>query len=124
MKRYASETKRGPPGESLAITASGVFLRTELGEEERDGALRVLVLFCGTSKSMFAHAVPKKGVDPNGYVTEQIRQDVLWLGHSQVTIRGDNELAFVQVIDAALAALKVSGVLCMRGGIGPVRPTD
>ena len=94
----------------LYITASGIFLRTELGEEERDGALRVLVLFCGTSKSMFAHAVPKKGVDPNVYVTEQIRQDVLWLGHSQVTIRGDNEPALVQVIDAALAALKVSGV--------------
>ena len=56
---------------------------------------------------MFAHAVPKKGVDPKGYVTEQIRQDVLWLGHSQVTIRGDNEPALVQVIEAALAALKV-----------------
>ena len=33
----------------LYITASGVFLRAELGEEERDGALRVLVLFCRTS---------------------------------------------------------------------------
>ena len=57
----------------LYITQSGVFLRTELGDEEREAALHVLVLFCGTSKSMFAHAVPRKGVDPKGYVTEQIR---------------------------------------------------
>ena len=100
----------------LYITSSGVFLRTELGEEERDGALRVLVLYCGT---LFVHAVPKKGVDPNGYVTEQIRQDVLWLGHSQVAIRGDNKPALVQVIDAALAALKVSGVAsaCAEGSV-------
>ena len=35
----------------LYITQSGVFLRTELGEEEREAALRVLVLFCGHRKA-------------------------------------------------------------------------
>ena len=48
----------------LYITQSGAFLRTELSEEEREAALRVLVLFCGTSKSLFAHAVPGKGLTP------------------------------------------------------------
>ena len=67
----------------------------------------------------------KEGVDPNGYVIDQIRQDVFWLGHSQVTIRGDNEPALVQVIDAALAALKVAGVTsaCGEGSVS-ARPSD
>ena len=47
----------------LYVTPSGVFARDELSEEERDGALRVLIAYCGATKSLFAHAIPHKGAD-------------------------------------------------------------
>ena len=78
----------------LFVTPKGVFLRSELFEEERERALKVLVAYCSATGSMFAHAVPSKGVDEEGYIVEQLKQDVLWLGHSKVIIRSDNEPAF------------------------------
>ena len=53
----------------LYISPKGVFARDELPEGERDGARRVLVVKCGLTKCMFAHAVPQKGVDPDGFLT-------------------------------------------------------
>ena len=94
----------------LFITPRGVFLRQEMQEEDEESALKVLVVYCGATKSLFAHAVPKKGVDQEGYVIEQLKQDVLWLGHAKVVIRSDNEPALVQVVQTTLAALKMSGV--------------
>ena len=54
----------------LFITQKGVFSRNELPEEERDGALAVLVLYCSATRSIFAHAVHSKGLDP---------QDIRWM---------------------------------------------
>ena len=39
-----------------------------------------------------------------------MKQNVLWLGHSKVIIRSDNEPALLQVVERAVAALKMSGV--------------
>ena len=50
------------------------------------------------------------GADSEGYAVEQLKQDALWLGHSKLTIGGDNEPALVQIIDRTLAALRLSGV--------------
>ena len=41
---------------------------------------------------------------------EQLRQDVLWLVRSKVTILSDNEPALVHVVDRALKACCGSGV--------------
>ena len=72
--------------------------------------MKVLVAYCSATKSIFAHAVPKKGLDEKGYIVDQLKQDIPWLGHSKVVIKGDNEPALIQVISATLAALKMSGV--------------
>ena len=79
----------------------------------------MLVAYCGATQSLFAHAVPRKGADHDGYIVEQPRQDVFWLGHAQVTIKGDNEPSLVQVVDKTLAALKMSGVsnACGEGSV-------
>ena len=100
----------------LFITQKGVFSRNELPEEECDGALTVLVLYCSATRSIFAHAVPKKGVDSQGYSVEMIRDDVLWLGHTKVMIRSDNEPALLQVVGTALTALKMKGVTSSSEG--------
>ena len=94
----------------LFVTPRGVLLREEIQEEDVEGALKVIVAYCGATKSLFAHAVPKKGVDQDGYVVEQLKQDVLWLGHAKVVIRSDNEPALVQVVQTTIAALKMAGV--------------
>ena len=75
----------------LYVTKNGFLARSELAEDERDAAARVLVMYCGQTQTPFADCVPQKGVDPNGYVIECILQNILWLGHSKVTIRADND---------------------------------
>ena len=94
----------------LFVTPKGVFLRNELPDDERERALKVLVAYCGATGCIFAHAVPVKGVHEDGYIVEQLKRDVLWLGHSKVVIRSDNEPALLQVVASTVAALKMSGV--------------
>ena len=90
----------------LFITPRGPLRKGELSEEEQDRALKVLVAHCSATKCMFAHAVPKKGVDEKGYIVDQLKRDITWLGHSRIVLKGDNEPALVQVLAAAAAALK------------------
>ena len=109
----ATEAERTIPLVScdyLYITRQGIFTKDEIGEEERQSALRALVMWCHATKTPFADAVPRKDADEDGYVVEQMRQNVIWLGHSKVTLRSDNEPALVQVINRATAALKAAGV--------------
>ena len=94
----------------LFVTPRGAFGRGEVSNEEQEGALKVLVSYCSETRSIFAHAVPKKGVDERGYIIEQLKQDVLWLGHSRVVIKSDSESALVQVMDALSGALKLAGL--------------
>ena len=103
----------------MFVTPKGISSRNELPEEEQDGALTVLVLYCSATRSVFAHVVPSKGLDPNGYVFEMMRDDVLWLGHRKVMIRSDNEPALLQVVDTALAAVKAKGVASNSEGPVP-----
>ena len=81
---------------------------------------------CSATRSIFAHAVPKKGLSqdlgPEGYLIEQTRDDILWLGHHQVMIRSDNEPALLQVVDRALIALKAKGVTSSSEGSVPYDP--
>ena len=87
-----------------------MFTRNDLPEEERDGPFTVLVLYCNATRSIFAYAVHKTGLDSEGYIVEMFRDDVLLLGHPKVIIRSDNEPALLHVVDAALASLKAKGV--------------
>ena len=92
----------------LYLTEKGIFARDELNNMERQGAMRVLVAYCSATKVLFACAVPHKGADSEGYAVEQLKQDALWLGHSKLTTKGDNEPSLIQVVDRSLAALRLS----------------
>ena len=107
------ETSRSIPLVScdyLYITKNGLCAREKLSEEEREASATVLVMYCSSSHKPFANGVPRKGADAEGCVVECMRQNVVWLGHSRVTIRSDNDPALVQVVERAIAALKMSGV--------------
>ena len=70
--------------------------------------------------------MPKKGlgqdVGPEGYIIEQIRDDILWLGHHQVMIRSDNEPALLQVVDRAIVVLEAKGITASSEGSVPYNP--
>ena len=94
----------------MFFTERGVFARHELPEEEKAQAVKVIVVKCASTGCLFAHVVPQKGVDPDGFVIEQLKQDIVWLGHSQVVIRSDNEPALVKVVEKTVGLLKIAGL--------------
>ena len=51
-----------------------------------------------------------EGVDEDGYVVEELKNDIMWLGHSWIAIRSDNEPAIVQVLKEVLKSLKVTSI--------------
>ena len=60
------------------------------------------------SKSVFAFAVPQKGIDQKRFAVDAIVESVLWLGYS--SLESDNEPAIMKLLQEALGALKVSGI--------------
>ena len=92
----------------LFITPTGVFDRSELPVGEREAACKVLVVKCVSTKCLFAHAVSQKGVGPDGFVIDRLKEDIVWLGHASVVIRRDNEPALARVVDKAIKVLKAS----------------
>ena len=73
-------------------------------------ALKVLVVKDTQSKSVFAHAVPQKGIDDKGFAVDCIVEDVLGFGFAKVLVKSDTEPAIVKLLMESLAALKVEGL--------------
>ena len=92
------------------LTRKGAIV--EQGEEgfDDDEALKMLIVKDSLSRSVFAHAVPRKGIDDKRYAVDMVVQDVLWLGYSKVLLKSDNEPAIVKLLREALGSLKVSGL--------------
>ena len=94
----------------MFVTKKGsVVLKDEPGWDDPE-ALKILVVKDSRSKSVFAHAVPQKGIDDKRFAVDQIVNDILWLGYSQVILKSDNEPAIVKLLKESLASLKVSGL--------------
>ena len=68
-------------------------------------ALKLLIVKDSLSRAVFAHAVPRKGVDDNRYAVDMVVGDVLWL-----ILKSDNEPSIVRLLKETLAGLKVSGL--------------
>ena len=73
------------PRDCMFLTANGVFARDEVPEEEGCSATKVIVAKFIKTRCLFAHVVPQKGIDADGYVVNMLRDDILWLGHSQAS---------------------------------------
>ena len=66
----------------------------ELLAARKDGSIvKCLIIRCTTTKCLFARCVPCKGADEDDYVATLIVNDILWLGHTEVIIKADNERA-------------------------------
>ena len=93
----------------MYVTDKGVSSRDELTEADRPNALCVMVGKCSRTQCLFAHVVPRKGVDEDGYIVERLKQDILWLGHAKVVVRSDNEPAILRVVEKVVKAVRISG---------------
>ena len=110
------------PCDYLFNLAKNVYTHDELYVESGDEHLKVLVAYDSATRALFAHAVPKKGVDEFGYIVDQLTKDVVWLGHSKVMIKSDNEPAILQLVYEALKVLKISGMDAASEGSVPYDP--
>ena len=63
---------------------------------------------CLQSKNIFAHCVPCKGADEEGYVADLIVKDVLGLGRPELIVKGDNEPALQALIQRSLEVLRIN----------------
>ena len=57
--------------------------------------------------AVMAHVVPCKGPDEDGVVTNNIVEDVKWLGHTKVIIKADGEPAIQALVEQVLRAGRV-----------------
>ena len=79
----------------LFLTKSRVVDRDSLIEGE-EVEMKVLVAKDSKTKTVFAHAVPCKGSDDDGYAIARVTEDIAWLGHQKLILKADNEPAIVK----------------------------
>ena len=102
------------------ITSEGVKKRKELEFEEtppgdehlesaraRGDIIKCMLVRCFSSKNVFAHYVPVKGADEEDYAAGLVAAAVLWLGHIEVILKGDNERALQAMIERAMRLLRI-----------------
>ena len=91
----------------LFITGGKMVRRDELDDAEADNTtLKILVLKCSKTKAVFAHVVDRKGTDAEGYAVRRMVEDIMWLGHTRLTLKADNERAIVKLLGDALRTAK------------------
>ncbi len=99
------------------ITAGGMKRKDELKGEYKDdekieearksGAIVKCVLVrCFESKNVFAHCIPCKGGDEEGYTAGLIVADVLWPGYSKMILKADNEASVQALLKQVVQRLK------------------
>jgi len=91
-------------------------LGKEVTQEEGDESLKIIVGKCQMSKCTFVHIVPQKGVEPRLYAVERIKRDILWLGHTKVRLKSDNESAILALLRNALKVFRVEDIESAQEG--------
>ena len=72
------------------------------------GALiKCLVVRCKASKCLWAYVIPRKGADEEDFAANLVVQDVEWLGHTEIIIKGDNEPALQALIARTLELIRI-----------------
>ena len=90
------------------LAEKGLFRQDELSDEEKKNAVTVIVVYDSASKGPFMHVVEAKGSGADKFAAERIVEDIVYLGHTRVILRSDNEPALVQLVGDALKGLRVN----------------
>ena len=62
---------------------------------------------CFSTKLILAHVVPCKGLDEERYVANLVCDDVLWIGHTELILKCDNENALKALVRYTLEVVRV-----------------
>ena len=89
------------------LTEKGLFRLDELSEEDLEHAVLVIVGYCSSSRSPFIHVVPSKATSNDKFAAERIVDDIVYLGHTRVILRSDNEPALLALVTDALKGLRI-----------------
>ena len=54
------------------------------------------------TKSVFGRVVLQKGIDRNKFAVDAIVNDILWLGHTKLVLKLDNEPAILKLLIESL----------------------
>ena len=54
------------------------------------------------TKAVFGHVVPRKGIDDKRFAVDALVSDIVWLGHTKVILKSDNEPAILKLLSESL----------------------
>ena len=120
-REWPHQHREGPNGRTIPVihmdyaflTEKGFFRRAELSDAEVQNAITVIVGYDSGSKGPFMHVVPVKGSGADKFAAERIVEDIVFLGHTRVLLRSDNEPALLQLVGDALKGLRVNALDCL-----------
>ena len=105
------------------LSEKGLVGLSELCEEDREHAVRVVVGYCSSSRSPFMHVVPSKATSMDKSAAERIVEDIVYFGRTREILRSDNEPALVAFVGDALKGLQVQQLaLAVAEGSVPYDP--
>ena len=74
---------------------------------QRGEVAKCLVVRCHSSKSVFGHVIPCKGMGEVGIVVDVMLQDLEWMGHNRIIVKSDNEPAIQVLARRAIELAKI-----------------
>ena len=83
------------------------------GESELETArtkgdvVKYVLVRCFSSKAVFAHMVPQKGLDEKNVACDFILGDLEWLGHTRIIMKSDNEPAVQALVGRVVELAKI-----------------
>ena len=69
--------------------------------------VKCLVIWCFSSEAICAHVVPVRGAEREDYAANLVTSAVLWLGHLEVIMRGDNGPALQALIERSMRLTRI-----------------
>ena len=87
----------------------GEIISKEQAESD-ESSITILAVRDSETKSVFGHVVPQKGIDSKRFAVDAIVNDILWLGHTKVVLKSDNEPAILKLLIESLRELRVNGL--------------
>ena len=80
----------------------------KLTEARKNGVVaKCLIIRCHKTGAIFAHTVPVKGPDEEGFATDLVLSAIRWLGHTKVLLKSDNEPALLKLVEKCLKLVRV-----------------
>ena len=67
-----------------------------------------MLVRCFRTNYVFTHVVPCKGMDDERYFAIVICDDDLWLGHTELILKNDNEIALKALVTYTLEVVRVT----------------